>query len=70
MAGSALTITSVNGQQTTEFKQLILPKSVFFINRNGFPSVDEFTVKLANQDKKVTLADILGVKQESIYAKR
>ena len=70
MKGTLLTVTSVQGEEKMEFEHLSLPDTTFYINRNGFPSVDTFTVSLAKQEKEVTLSDILGVKQESVYAKR
>lgn len=70
MKDSTLTVSSVLGKELFVFEQLTLPEQVFYINRNGFPSMDSFKVQLAKQEKVVKLEDILGVKQESVYAKQ
>ena len=70
MKNSTVTVSSLLGTEVFEFEQLSLPQQTFYINRNGFPSVDKFTVQLAKQDKVMNLEDMLGVKQESIYVKQ
>lgn len=69
MKDSNLTVSSVLGKELFVFEQLALPELTFYINRNGFPSVDSFKVQLAKQEKVVKLEDIFGVKQESVYVK-
>lgn len=67
LVDSSMTIASVNGRQVFDYEYLQFPGRSFFINHNGFPSVDVLTIKVAGQDRTLTLADILGVKQETIH---
>ncbi|MCJ8269535.1 MAG: type II secretion system GspH family protein [Psychrosphaera sp.] len=64
-----LTALSVLGQKSYTFKYLQMPEQFFIINANGFPSIDKFELTVAGQPRQITMEDMLGVKQDLIYAK-
>lgn len=68
LAGSTMTVESVKGQQVFPFEYLQFPGVSFFVNHNGFPSIDAVTIKVGTQDRQLTMEDMLGVKQDLIYA--
>jgi prepilin-type N-terminal cleavage/methylation domain-containing protein len=63
-----LTALSVLGQHSYTFKYLEMPEQFFIINANGFPSIDKLTLEVAGQTRHITMENMLGVKQELIYA--
>jgi prepilin-type N-terminal cleavage/methylation domain-containing protein len=69
LVAQKMTIESVKGQQVYEYDYLTFPGVSFFINHNGFPSIALLTVKVDEQNRQITMEDMLGVKQEDIYAK-
>ena len=66
--GKTLPATSVLGSKSYTFKYLEMPEQFFIINSNGFPSIDKLTIDVAGQTRHITMEDMLGVKQELIYA--
>lgn len=69
MAGNSYTARSVLGQRVYQLEYLTLPNKSFSINRNGYPSIHAFTLDLAGIDRKISMLDMLGVKQELVYEK-
>jgi prepilin-type N-terminal cleavage/methylation domain-containing protein len=69
MKGNTLTAHSILGVKSFVYENLVLPEMTFVINRNGYPSLDKFELQVANQTRSITLEDMLGVKQDLIYAK-
>ncbi len=67
--GQTLTALSVLGEKTYTFKYLEMPEQFFIINGNGFPSIDKFELLVAGRPRQITMEDMLGVKQDLIYAK-
>jgi prepilin-type N-terminal cleavage/methylation domain-containing protein len=69
MKDTTLIATSILGEQRFIYEHLTLPALTFVINVNGYPSIDVFELKAANLTRRITLEDMLGVKQDLIYAK-
>lgn len=69
MLDQTMTVTSALGQRRYQYQYLKLPNLTFGINANGYPSVNQFEVKFGQSTRLLTLQDMLGVKQDSIYAK-
>ena len=69
MKGNTLVATSILGEQQFTYEHLTLPEQTFVISANGYPSIDMFEFKAANLTRRITLEDMLGVKQDMIYAK-
>ena len=67
--GNSMKVTSALESITYRYEYMQLPKLSFYINRNGFPTVDNFTVQVGVQQRQITMEDMLGVKQDLIYAK-
>ncbi len=68
LANTLMTIESAKGTKEIQFEFLQFPGVSFYINHNGFPSVDVLTIKVAGQAKQMTMEDMLGVKQDLLYA--
>lgn len=69
MNGNALVVKSVLGERAYQYEYLQLPNLTFHINANGYPTVNQFDVSLPTASRAITLEDMLGVKQDLIYAK-
>lgn len=68
MSANGFTTRSVLSQHDYQFEYLNLPAQQFYINRNGYPSVDSIKVDMAGTQRELLMMDILGVKQELIHA--
>lgn len=68
LAAKTMTIKSANGAQVYDYEYITLPGVTFYINHNGFPSVDKLTVQVGKKAQPLSMIDMLGVKQDVIYA--
>ncbi len=70
MFKQTLTVKSALGERQYHYDYIGLPNLTFHINANGYPSVNEFEVSLGKNSRKITIEDMLGVKQDMIYAEQ
>ena len=67
LAAKTMTIISANGEQVYNYEHIVLPRVSFYINHNGFPSVDSLVVMVGKKQQSLNMVDMLGVKQDVIY---
>lgn len=70
MLNDTLTVRSVLGVREYKYDYLSLPNLSFHINANGYPSVDRIEVQFVGLSRQITMEDMLGVKQDMIYAEQ
>lgn len=68
MAGRQYTVKSIHQQRVIKLEEIVLPNRTFLINHNGYPSVDHFDVQVKQQTRRITQLDILGIKENELYA--
>jgi prepilin-type N-terminal cleavage/methylation domain-containing protein len=69
LAEKTMTIKSSKGEKAYNYEYITLPKLSFFINSNGFPSVNSLTIIVSKKNKQVmSMTDMLGVTRDVIDA--
>ncbi len=66
----SLSLTSANGRQIYNYEYITLPELSFYINSNGFPSVNSLMIVVGKKRQIMNMTDMLGVNQGAIDAEQ
>jgi prepilin-type N-terminal cleavage/methylation domain-containing protein len=68
LAEKNMTIKSSIGEKAYTYEYITLPRLSFYINSNGFPSVNNLMIIVGKKQQTLSMTDMLGVNRDVIDA--